>query len=99
MRRSRMLFTKTSPEVTSFFEPTNGFLPLVIQGKDNHFLNPIHTAQYLDSTKLMKYDEYCSSISVEQYTKLECNTCKKYFPTYVFLANYRCFTYPKNSKT
>ena len=90
---------KRAPEVASFFEPTNGFLPPVIQGKDNHFLNPIHTAQYLDSTKSMKYDEHCPSISVEQYTKLECNTCKKYFPTRVFLANHRRFAHSKNPKT
>lgn len=86
---------KRAPEVATFFEQTNGFLPPVIQGKDNHFLNPIHTAQYLDSTKSMKYDKHCPSVSAEQYARLECNTCKKYFPTRVFLTNHRRFAHSK----
>ncbi len=97
MCKFKMLFTKQASEVASFFELTNGFLPSVIQGKDNYFLNLIHIAQYLDSTKLIKYDEYCPSISVKQYAQLECNTCKKYFPTHVFLTNHRHFAHPRHN--
>ncbi|CAG8748399.1 1721_t:CDS:1, partial [Racocetra persica] len=61
---------KRASEVAALFEPMNGFLPPVIQGKDNHFLNLIHTVQYLDLAKLAKYDEHCPSISAEQYSRL-----------------------------
>ncbi len=88
---------KQASEVASFFELTNGFLSPVIQGKDNHFLNLIYTAQYLDSTKSIKYDEYCPSISAEQYAQLECNTCKKYFSTRIFLTNHRRFAHPRHN--
>ncbi|CAG8812495.1 5809_t:CDS:1 [Cetraspora pellucida] len=87
---------KRAPEVATLLEPTNGFLPPVIKGKDNHFLNPIHTVEYLDSAKLAKYDEHCPSISAELYACLVCKKCKKYFPTCAFLLNHKHLAHPKS---
>ncbi|CAG8497475.1 9233_t:CDS:2 [Scutellospora calospora] len=68
-------------EAIDLLKENGGFLPPLTKGKDNCFLNPIHVLQYIDKTKLSKYDEECPSLSSQAHQRLCCNICSKYFPT------------------
>ena len=74
------------PELAAFLTEFNGFLPPVTKGRDSHYLNPIHIAQYYDKIKIPSYDFHCPSVSSEMYTRLCCTQCNKYFPTLTMVA-------------
>ncbi len=52
-------------DTTILLNENNGFFSLTIKGKDDHFINPIHTLQYYDKLKILKYNSYCSLILQE----------------------------------
>ncbi|CAG8516623.1 4830_t:CDS:2 [Cetraspora pellucida] len=68
-------------EAIDLLKENGGFLLPLTKGKDNCFLNSIHVLQYIDKTKLSKYDEECPSLSSQAHQRLCCNICSKYFPT------------------
>ncbi|CAG8724067.1 40586_t:CDS:2 [Gigaspora margarita] len=67
-------------EVVDLLKENNRILPLLTKGKDSHYLNLIHILQYIDKTKLPKYDEEYPSILSQTHQRLCCNICDKYFP-------------------
>ncbi|CAG8437783.1 10445_t:CDS:1, partial [Scutellospora calospora] len=77
------------PKVTVLLQENNGFLPPVIQGCDQHFLNPIHILEYYDKLKISPYDKHCPSISTEMHQYLSCSECKKYFSILKFIQKHK----------
>jgi hypothetical protein len=78
-----------APDAAILLDENNGFLPSITKGKDNHFINPIHTLQYHDKLKILPYDRCCPSISQELHQRLCCNVCGKYFPTLKFMNEHK----------
>ena len=78
------------PEATTtLLQENNGFLPPMIKGRDQHFLNPIHILEYFDRVKIPPYDKYCPTISEEMHQRLCCSECGKYFPTLNFVQKHK----------
>uniref|UniRef100_U9UWA1 C2H2-type domain-containing protein n=2 Tax=Rhizophagus irregularis TaxID=588596 RepID=U9UWA1_RHIID len=73
-----------APEIYNILSANNGFLPPITKGCDGHFLNLVHTLEYFGK-KLPGYDEYCPSISQDQYPSFVCQKCFRYYSTKMFL--------------
>ena len=80
-------------EATTVLSVNDSFLPLVIKGKDGHFLNAIHTLEYFDSFKIPGYDAHLPSLSIDTYARCSCSICNKYFPTIAFLVKHKKFAH------
>jgi hypothetical protein len=79
-----------APDAAVLLDENDGFLPPVMKEKDGHFINTIHILQYYNKHKILKYDQYCPSISQELHQRLCCNTCGKYFPTLKYVSDETC---------
>jgi len=73
-----------APGIYDILAANDGFLPPIIQGKDGHFLNLIHTLEYFGEN-LPGFDEHCPSIPPDLYSSFICQKCFKYFPSKAFL--------------
>ncbi|CAG8839363.1 35942_t:CDS:2, partial [Gigaspora margarita] len=87
-------FRYTAKEVAALLAKNNRFLPPITKGRDGHFLNPIHTLQYINKLKLLGFDQHCSFISSELYLQLVCSICYRYFSAIILLTQYKKFMYP-----
>ncbi|CAG8463442.1 3857_t:CDS:2, partial [Scutellospora calospora] len=60
---------KRASDTTAFLGENNGFLPLIIKIKDNHYLDAIYTLQYFNHLKIPTYDTHLPSLSSEDHSR------------------------------
>ncbi|CAG8840384.1 14647_t:CDS:1, partial [Gigaspora margarita] len=76
-------------KAVDLLKENNRILPPLTKGKDSHYLNPIHILQYMNKTKLPKYNEKCLSILLQTHQRLCCNICNKYFSTMKIITKHK----------